>query len=379
MLTSDGRETFRQYAENAPLFGAAPAALIEGFSTLPDVEVHVISCYQQQPNGAPATLGPNVYFHALDIPRSGWLRTGYQGCVRAVRKLLREIKPDLAHGQGTERDCSLSAIYSGFPNVITVHGNMAELARMFGAKPFSYGWLTARLENWTLRRTEGVFCNSAYTEALVAPRARRTWRVANPLRSVFFSDSKITRNKTPLLVNIGVVSQRKRQLEILRAAASWRESGGHFILEFIGDCAGSDEYQRSFLAEVSRAKTDGYARYVGSLSAEQLVDKLDAAHALVHFPTEEAFGLVIAEALARKLKLFGSKVGGITDIAGQVDGADLVAVDDWDELKRKVTGWLAAAAPLPESAASEMARRYSPTVIARRHLEIYGEVLSNRE
>jgi glycosyltransferase involved in cell wall biosynthesis len=351
--------------------------LIEGFSTLPDVEVHVISCYQRPPNGVPTTLGRHIYFHALNIPRIGWLRTGYQGCVRAVRKLLRDIKPDLAHGQGTERDCSVCAICSGFPNVVTIHGNMAELARIFDAKLFSYGWLTARLENWTLRRTSGVFCNSAYTEALVAPRANRIWRVANALRSVFFSDSNVIRSKMPLLINVGVVSERKRQLEILRAASGWRESGAPFTLEFIGDCAGTDEYQRRFLSEVRRAESEGYARYVGSLSAEQLVDRLDAAHALIHFPTEEAFGLVVAEALARDLKLFGSRVGGITDIAGQVDGVDLIAVDDWAELKRKVTGWLAAGAPLPESAASEIARRYSPAVIARRHLEIYGEVLSN--
>jgi hypothetical protein len=51
------------------------------------------------------------------------------GCIRATRRRLRTLQPDLVHGQGTERDCALSAIFSGFPNVVTIHGNMAELAR----------------------------------------------------------------------------------------------------------------------------------------------------------------------------------------------------------------------------------------------------------
>jgi hypothetical protein len=78
------------------------------------------------------------------------------------------------------------------------------------------------------------------------------------------------------------------------------------------------------------------------------------------------------------LKLFGSRLGGIVNIANKIEGAELIAPEDWDQLKRKITDWLIAGAPLPESAASEMARRYCPGIIAKRHLEIYDEVLSTR-
>jgi len=74
---------------------------------------------------------------------------------RAVRRKLKEIQPDLVHGQGTELDCAVSAVFSGFPNVVTIHGNMAELARQFRARVGSFYWLTARLENFTLKRTAG--------------------------------------------------------------------------------------------------------------------------------------------------------------------------------------------------------------------------------
>src|SRR5208283_4827673 len=155
ILTSDKRDHDRDYANPTPAFGAAPEALLQGFAQLPEAEVHIVSC-TQQPLTAPATIAPNIFYHSLHVPKTGWLRTFYQGCIRAVRKKLKEIQPDIVHGQGTERDCAISAALSGFPNVLTIHGNMAELARLFNARAGSYAWLAGRLENFALKRTAGV-------------------------------------------------------------------------------------------------------------------------------------------------------------------------------------------------------------------------------
>jgi hypothetical protein len=64
--------------------------------TAPPFEIHVISC-TQQPLSAPEKLAPNIWFHPLHVSKWGWLRTGYQGCVRAVRQKLKEIQPDIVH------------------------------------------------------------------------------------------------------------------------------------------------------------------------------------------------------------------------------------------------------------------------------------------
>ena len=123
---------------------------------MPEVEVHVVSCLQQ-PVHSPEKLADNIFFHCLHVPKIGWLRTGYQGCIRAVRNKLKEIRPDIVHGQGTERDCAISAVFSGFPNVITIHGNMAELARLIpGAAVFiTNGWRRG-WKHFTLPRAGGV-------------------------------------------------------------------------------------------------------------------------------------------------------------------------------------------------------------------------------
>ena len=183
LLITDNREPSKQHGLAEPIFGAAPAALLQGFAALPEIEVHVVSCLRQ-PVRSPEKLAPNIFYHSVVVPKFGWMRTGYQGCIRATRRKLREIQPDIVHGQGTELHCGISAVFSGCPNVLTIHGNMRSVATYYAARPGSFLWLAARLEAFTLRRTGGVFCNSAYTEELVSPLLKATaWRMfKSPIR-----------------------------------------------------------------------------------------------------------------------------------------------------------------------------------------------------
>jgi hypothetical protein len=110
-LITDNREPNRAYDQETPWFGTAPEALLQGFATMPELEVHVVSCAKHAMK-SPAKLADNIYFHSLVVPHIGWLRTGYQGCIRAVRGKLREIQPAIVHGQGSERDQNISAVFS---------------------------------------------------------------------------------------------------------------------------------------------------------------------------------------------------------------------------------------------------------------------------
>ncbi len=377
ILTTDNREYYKDYANPVPYFGTAPEALLQGFAGNPDLQVHVLSC-AQKPIASPKNLAPNIIFHGFHVPKLGWMRTGYQGCIRAIRRKLRQLQPDLVHGQGTERDCAISAVFSGFPNVTTIHGNMAELARLFKAPIGSFSWLAARLENFTLKRTLGVFCNSLYTEQLVRPRALRTWRVANAIRERFFAPiSEPVEPRPCVLLNVGVISPRKRQLELLAVIEQLHHQQLHFQFLFIGHADRSLPYAAAFLEKIKPLESLGVARYVGPQNLDQLFQSFDASSALVHFPSEEAFGLVVAEGLARNLKFFGSRTGGIIDIAGDAAEAQLFNLEDWDGLTAALAVWIRSGFPRPRDAANLMRARYHPVVIARRHVEIYQEVLAS--
>jgi hypothetical protein len=176
LLITDNREAARNYAAAAPYFDAAPQALMASFATAPAVEVHVISC-TQKPMKSPEKLAENIWFHSLYVPKMGWGRTSYQGCIRTVRRTLKVIQPDIVHGLGTEYECAISAAFSRFPNVVSVYDVMAERSRNLNSAMGSAQWLAGQLEDATFKRAGGVICSSAGAENLVKALAVRTWVV----------------------------------------------------------------------------------------------------------------------------------------------------------------------------------------------------------
>jgi glycosyltransferase involved in cell wall biosynthesis len=270
-------------------------------------------------------------------------------------------------------------VLSGFPNVMTIHGNMRVMAELARSRPFSFHWLAARLEAFSLRRTAGVFCNSRYTEELVRPLNPVTWRVPNALRSAVFAPKAAPPPAIPptRLINVGVISPRKRQLELLEVFRRLWERGYAAEIEFVG-LVDSSAYGVEFLRAIRQPGVEAFARHLEFQEMPQLLAAFDRAHGSVHFPSEEAFGLVVGEALARNLKFFGARVGGVVEIAEAVEGAELIAVDDWAGLEQRLADWVEQGSARPHEAAPVMRERYHPDVVARRHMEIYREVLAGR-
>jgi glycosyltransferase involved in cell wall biosynthesis len=199
--------------------------------------------------------------------------------------------------------------------------------------------------------------------------------VPNAIRSGFFKHpAGMQESKTvPLLLNVGQLGVRKRQYEVLLMAGNLHRLGFGFHLIFVGGIHEDNEYGRAFVKELKIAEALGYASHAGMLGSDALVSLMDRAQGFIHFPSEEAFGLVVAEALARGLKFFGADLGGIKEIAMGVSGAELHTT--LAGLQAGVSRWLDSGAGRDPEAAAVVRARYSPQVVAARHLEIYRELL----
>lgn len=370
-LTTDNREHLKHYDKPEPVFGPAPSAVLEGLARFPkDIEVHVISCTRKKMN-SPAKLAENIWFHQPLVPAAGWGRTFFLGCAWAVRGILRDIKPDLVHGQGTEKDCSISAVFSGYPNLLTIHGIMQAVALSKSAPLFSYYGMVSVLERIAVKLSGGVICNSAYTEGWIAPNARTTWRVPNCIRETFLTPPK-QRKRDKVIVVIGTVIEYKQSVEILRMWAAMKDKAAGFQLVFIGGC-GHTEYCEEFRRLVNDPSMDDRARHLGWMESGEVAEFLNSASGMIHFPTEESFGLVVAEGLSRNLKLFAARTGGVPDVAEGCEGVEFFAHDDWAGLSGHIAAWISAGAPVPETY-HVIAKRFSPAEVARQHLKIYKEL-----
>jgi glycosyltransferase involved in cell wall biosynthesis len=374
--TVDNRDQWRTYDAVTPLFGPAPDALLQGFALLPEVEVHVIVC-ARAPMPSPEKVAPNMFFHCLVVPKIGWMRTLFQGCIRAVRKKLKEIQPEIVHGQGTEAHHALSAVFSGFPNVITLHGNMRRIAQLEKPPPLSYNWLAARLEAFAIPRSQGVVCLTRHTQQAVAGLAKRTWVVPNAVDASFFD---VHREQEPAIgpriLCVGQVRWLKNQNGLIHALDSLARER-KFQLLFLGGASEGSTYTAEFLRLVGDRP---WCLHGGLASRSQLQAHLSKSAVLVLPTFEDNCPMVVLEAMAAGVPVVAAKVGGLPDLIEE--GKTGYFCDPYDAASMRAG---VEKALVQRSATAEMAKlarqraldRFHPKVVARRHIEIYREILEN--
>jgi glycosyltransferase involved in cell wall biosynthesis len=376
ILTTDDREHYRDYANPRPYFGTAPEALLQGFALMPEHEVHVVTCARAK-MASPERLAPNIFFHSLYVSKIGWMRTAYQGCIRAVRQKLKEIRPDMVHGQGTERDCAISAVFSGFPNVLTIHGNIRLIAQVTGAKMFSFQWLAARLEAITIPRSRGVVCITGYTQKAVADLAQQTWIVPNAVDAKFF-DVQREWNRERIVLCVGNICHRKNQVPFIRALDEWApKSKVKFI--FLGHASAGSAYGAEFFHLL---QSRPWCAYEGFADREKLKLYLKGASLLALPSLEDNCPMVVLEAMASGVAVVAAKVGGIPELIEEGSTGFFCDPLDAQSMREAVEKALSDPATTQKLATQAKQRaliRFHPRAIAGRHVEIYNEVLHSRE
>jgi len=376
LITTDNREDRRDYSLELPWFGTSPQALLDGFAALPDeIEVHVLSCARRRLS-SPLQLAPNVFFHSVFVPSWAWLKFGYLGNIIAVRRHLRDIRPDLVHGQGTERDCAISAVFSGYPNLLTLHGNMRRLAKLAGAKPWSFASIAATLESLALRLTGGVICLSTHTRKLVSPRAKRTWIIPNGVDQRLLQTTHREPSKPPLILIIGDLLPNKNHLAFLNAILPLRETNP-FEVRILGKVNPETPYA----AEVIRfADQHPWCRIEGFVNHSELAGFLSKATMLAIPSLEENLPMVILEAMAAGVPVAASNVGGIPDLITDGQVGRLFDPRNPDSMRGIISHMLNNPAHnlmLANAAIARIHLHHLPDTIARQHLEVYRNILSH--
>jgi glycosyltransferase involved in cell wall biosynthesis len=373
-ITTDSRVHYGEYDRDAPYFGTAPAALLQGFREMPEeVEVHIISV-SRQPMTAPAKLAPNIHFHQPIVTSWGMGRSLFAGAVLAVRKVIRGIAPDIVHGQGTERECALAAVFSGYPSVLTLHGNMRVHAKRGENKGKPYYRLAAFLEGIALRKTDGVVSISTYTDELVKPLAERTWLLPNATESRYF-EATHKPEEPPTVLFVGALDERKNPVGFIKACAPLFEgSGWKFRL------CGTGAKGSAYLAELEGlAAKHPWIEIAGWKSREDLLAEMENASLLVLPTFEDNCPMVVLEAMAVGLPVIASRVGGVPDLI--TDGETGLMFDPLNPSSmrgatERILSDAGLRSRLGEAAKREARERFHPEVIARAHLDIYRKVLT---
>lgn len=252
---------------------------------------------------------------------------------------------------------------------------MRLIAKIVKPALFSYDWLAARLEGFTIPRSDGVVCITHYTQQAVTDLARRTWVVPNAVDASFFEvNARPAMDLPPRVLCVGLVCKRKHQNALIRAldplAARCK-----FELRFCGGANESDPYGAEFFGLV---KARPWCVYHGLAGREELKNLLGQATLLVLPSLEDNCPMVVLEAMAAGVPVVASKVGGLPDLIEEgrtgffcdpLEAASLAGAIG------KVLANRSAAAELGGQAKRRARERFHPKVIAQRHLDVYQEVL----
>lgn len=162
--------------------------------------------------------------------------------------------------------------------MLTIHGNMRLIAVVNKARPFSYQWLTARLEAFTIPRSDGVVCITRYTRNAVANLAKRTWVVHNAVDHRFFDvNASSPKGGSPVILCVGNVCSRKNQNNFIRALDTLAQQRA-LKLVFLGHASRDDAYGREFFQLIG---TRPWCEHAGFADREKLKDHFRQATLLM--------------------------------------------------------------------------------------------------
>jgi glycosyltransferase involved in cell wall biosynthesis len=288
----------------------------------------------------------------------------------ALIRHIRKTKPDLVHGQGTERESGLVAALSGQPSVLTLHGNFREISRKIKASFLSYYSLAAMFEKFCIPRVSVVHCISKHTAKTVADTAQRTAVIPNAVHTEFFGAKRQPTN-FPTVVCVAGITEWKNQLLLIQASDILQRYFPECRVLFVGECKKEADYGKKFLQEIEKRN---WCEWRPPCGRDELINILGAATCVVLPSIEENFGLALAEAMAMGIPTLGADTGGIPDVLDGGKAGILFAPISAEDLGKKLVSLhtdVQLAQMLGATGQSFAIQRFSVERIADAHVELY--------
>jgi glycosyltransferase involved in cell wall biosynthesis len=293
----------------------------------------------------------------------------------AISRLIRESLPDLVNAHWAYA-YALGAIASGCPTLVTVHDWAPAILR-YSPTPY---WLARQLMYFrAVRGAERITTVSPYVRDRLERIGRRPVTVIpNGIESSLFgSEPRSLNAESPTIISVNSgFNTRKNVTSLLAAFPLVRQAVPSCELVLVGP-----EFQIGGPAQVWAERHDLAARvdFHGLVSRADLCALLDRADVLVHPAREEAFGMTLIEAMARRTPVVGGCASGAVPWV-LCHGRAGVLVDVRSSFK--LAGSIVALLGDPtlwsyfsESGYRLTRERFSMDRVVGQYLEAYGQLL----
>ncbi len=356
---------------------AVSVSLVEALAASSDLEIHVVTLTRGV--SAPTTKAwGRTTVHRL--PWSGrFMLTGAMGGGRRqVLARLRELQPDIVHAHDTY---GVMVRGLNIPRVLTIHGfihadTLVSARRI--PKLRSRIWRTIEVAAWADQ--PHVIAISPYVRERLTGLTRAVVHdIDNPISPMFFDVTPATDPHT--IFSGAVITPRKNTLGLVEALALVRRAGIPARLR-LGGGAPDDAYLRKVQDRVRDLALDGAVAFLGRISTDHVKQELARAAVFALVSLEENSPLGIEEAMAAGVPVVTSNRCGMPYMVRHGEAGFLVEPDDPRQIASRL-GELLSNPPLRlrfgAAARTVALDRFHPGVVARRTLDVYGEVVRSAD
>ena len=275
-------------------------------------DTHVISFRPAQIEGA------HVHY-VSGLERIGKLR--YLAHARGVRRLVRELQPDILHALHLTSYGLLAGFCDGRPRLVSVWGT--DILEAPGWTPFHL-----LITRYALSKADHVTATGfrlANATLRYAPRGKPVTVVPYGVDLARFRPARNGARADGVVIgSVGRLSREKGLDDLLRAAARLIECGTPIRLVLAGDGP-----ERASLMQLARQlEIETRIDFRGDVPHDQVPAVLNELDVFVMPSRSEGFGVAALEASAMHLPVVASRVHGIPDVVS--DGATGLLVPPGD-------------------------------------------------
>jgi phenylacetate-CoA ligase len=359
------------YANNATW----TVALADHLARLPATEVHLVTESEEIAENKTITRG-QLTLHFLKAPGHLKTVTLWQADCRRMHHLLREIDPDIVHGQGLENQYGFAAVRSEYPHLLTIHGipRLSNEAQQIGF--FQRPKLVEFLAMNCLKRAKNIVIINPFVAEYLRLKARkkRLFPICNPVSETFFTPTNVPREPNFILA-IGWVDRLKGHDVLVEALAQLRHRGRMVRTVIAGPVATAAH--RTKLQQLIQAEHLDVT-FVNFLPPAEIANLMRRCTLFVHPSRHDVSPMSVAEAMACETPVIASRVGGVPLLIRDGETGWLFESENSTELAAKMESLLddpATRQRLGQAAQRHAAATFAPAVVARLTRAAYEEVL----
>lgn len=311
----------------------------------------------------------NQNFHILPSWKRGRAATLFWADRRRIRKKLKEIRPDLVHGWGTENIWGWATLEFPGPQLFSVQGLLGLYGKLGKQGLRDRGM--ALIERRVLRKVQTITTESSWArERIEAQTGRKDVRLVEyGVAGPFFEVEPNPDPENPYGVMVGTADYRKGiDLAVeLFARPALRE----FSLKVVGGVAP--------FGELYKNRSPKNVEWLGRKTQRQIMDLLARARCLILPSRADVCANVVKEARVMGLPVVASPHGGHTQyIQHGRNGfiCPLDSADSWEKALRQIFLNLQASRAMGNFLREEQRRILRPEKTAEGFLEVYRQMPS---